>query len=108
MSLDETERAIQQLADTAAALTLDQRLRIAALLAQPSEPPLTAPAPEHREPQALVLTVEETAELLRIGRTTVYDLIKARELHSIMIGRLRRVRHCDVVNYLNGTGNRNG
>jgi excisionase family DNA binding protein len=40
---------------------------------------------------AIVLTVEEAAELLGCGRTTMYGLIKTGEIASIPIGRLRRV-----------------
>ncbi|MER6495729.1 helix-turn-helix domain-containing protein [Streptomyces griseorubiginosus] len=39
----------------------------------------------------VLLTVEEAARRLRIGRTTCYGLIRAGELESIDIGRLRRV-----------------
>ncbi|GIF00928.1 hypothetical protein Ari01nite_83920 [Paractinoplanes rishiriensis] len=38
---DDVERAITRLADDAVSLTLDQRLRIAALLAQPAQPEVT-------------------------------------------------------------------
>jgi excisionase family DNA binding protein len=39
----------------------------------------------------LVLTVEEAADRLRIGRTLMYALIAAGEVESVRIGRLRRV-----------------
>ena len=39
----------------------------------------------------LLLTAEEAAELLHIGRSKVYDLIRNGDLRSIKIGRLRRV-----------------
>lgn len=105
MRSDDVERAIQRLADGAASLTLDQRLRIAALLAQPAE--VHTAARESALPRAvpiesLVLTVEEAADLLKVGRTTVYDLIRTGRLSSIMIGRLRRIRHSDVLAYLDG------
>jgi excisionase family DNA binding protein len=101
------EQAIQSLAEAAGSLTLDQRLRIAALLARPAElaePPRPAPgsaASRPAAPESLVLTVEETADLLKVGRTTVYELIKAGRVNSVMIGRLRRIRYEDVVAYLN-------
>ncbi|MDQ3153224.1 MAG: helix-turn-helix domain-containing protein [Actinomycetota bacterium] len=41
------------------------------------------------EPQ--LLTAEEVAEVLGIGRTRVYELLYAGELRSVKIGRLRRV-----------------
>jgi excisionase family DNA binding protein len=37
--------------------------------------------------EAVVLTVEETAELLKVGRTTIYDLVKGGRLGSVMIYR---------------------
>ena len=39
----------------------------------------------------VLLTVEEAARRLRIGRTTCFALIRTGELESIPIGRLRRV-----------------
>jgi excisionase family DNA binding protein len=42
-------------------------------------------------PLRLVLTIEEAAERLGIGRTLMYALVSAREVESVRIGRLRRV-----------------
>jgi excisionase family DNA binding protein len=39
----------------------------------------------------IVLTVEEAAERLGIGRTLMYALVKSGEVESIAIGRLRRI-----------------
>ncbi|HEV2343587.1 MAG TPA: helix-turn-helix domain-containing protein [Actinocrinis sp.] len=39
----------------------------------------------------IMLTAEQTAAELNIGRTTVYALIKSGELRSLLIGRLRRI-----------------
>lgn len=39
----------------------------------------------------ILVTVEEAAEALRVGRTTVFHLIRTGELDSVRIGRLRRV-----------------
>ncbi|WP_432044375.1 helix-turn-helix domain-containing protein [Streptomyces asiaticus] len=38
-----------------------------------------------------LLTVPEVMARLKIGRSTVYDLIRSRRLGSITIGRARRV-----------------
>lgn len=38
-----------------------------------------------------LLTAEEVAEVLNIGRTRVFELIYSGQLRSIKIGRLRRV-----------------
>ncbi len=42
-------------------------------------------------PIRLVLTVEEAADRLGIGRTLMYALITSGEVESVRIGRLRRV-----------------
>jgi excisionase family DNA binding protein len=39
----------------------------------------------------MLLTVEEAARRLRIGRTLVYQLISSGELESVKVGRLRRI-----------------
>jgi excisionase family DNA binding protein len=39
----------------------------------------------------MVLTVEEAAERLGIGRTLMYALVKSGDVESIAIGRLRRI-----------------
>jgi len=39
----------------------------------------------------LLLTVEEAARRLKIGRTQMYSLITSGEVQSVTIGRLRRV-----------------
>ncbi|EFG65001.1 helix-turn-helix domain-containing protein [Streptomyces sp. SPB074] len=49
------------------------------------QPPPTADA------TLVLLTVEEAARRLRIGRTTCFALIRAGELESITINHLRRV-----------------
>ncbi|WP_053850798.1 excisionase family DNA-binding protein [Streptomyces sp. NRRL B-24085] len=42
-------------------------------------------------PAPVLLTVEEAAYCLRIGRTTCFALIRTGELESLMVGGLRRV-----------------
>jgi len=39
----------------------------------------------------MVLTVEEAAERLSVGRTLMYALVTSGEVESICIGRLRRI-----------------
>ena len=39
----------------------------------------------------LLLTVEDAAQRLSIGRTTMYSLISAGAIKSVTIGRLRRI-----------------
>ncbi|WP_412743472.1 helix-turn-helix domain-containing protein [Krasilnikovia sp. MM14-A1004] len=102
MDTDEVDRFIQRLARSASSLTLDQRLRLAALLAHPATPErvgeAAGPMPAQEHP--VVLTVEEAAEMLKVGRTTVYDLIRTGDLRSVMIGRLRRIPYTGVLAYL--------
>lgn len=46
---------------------------------------------DRARPFRLVLTVEEAADRLGIGRTLMYALVSAGEVESVRIGRLRRV-----------------
>jgi excisionase family DNA binding protein len=69
---------------------------LAALLAQLvealTEPDTTPAIPEPRPaPERVLLTVEEAAERLGIGRSLAFRLIRDGELESVQIGRLRRV-----------------
>ncbi len=41
--------------------------------------------------ERLLLTAEEVAEALHIGRTRVYELLAAGEITSVKIGHLRRI-----------------
>lgn len=50
-------------------------------------------------PERVLLTVEEAAQRLGIGRTTAYSLVRNGELDSVHIGRLRRVPKEAVDNY---------
>ncbi|MFZ3595875.1 excisionase family DNA-binding protein [Streptomyces sp. BH104] len=43
------------------------------------------------DPTLVLLTVEEAARRLGIGRTTCFKLVAMGELESVMVGRLRRV-----------------
>ncbi|MEU0143587.1 helix-turn-helix domain-containing protein [Streptomyces albidoflavus] len=55
-------------------------------------PHLHVAAPEAADdPTAILLTVEEAARRLRVGRTTCFALIRSGALESLTIGSLRRV-----------------
>ena len=56
-----------------------------------SQPEETEPEASPYDPTLALLTVEEAARQLRIGRTTCYALIRSGELESVVVGRLRRV-----------------
>jgi len=49
---------------------------------------------------ALLLTPEEAATALRVGRTTVYALMKAGELRAIHIGRSCRLSRAELERYV--------
>ena len=48
----------------------------------------------------LLLTPEEVANVLRIGRTTVYALMKSGELRPVHIGRSCRISQAEVERYV--------
>ena len=50
-----------------------------------------AEQPGDSQNDGVLLTVEEAARRLRLGRTLVYRLISSGELESVTVGRLRRV-----------------
>jgi excisionase family DNA binding protein len=49
---------------------------------------------------ALLLTPEEAARVLRVGRTTVYALMKAGDLRPIHIGRCCRLSRAELERYV--------
>jgi excisionase family DNA binding protein len=51
--------------------------------------------------ESLLLTPEEAARLLRIGRTTVYALMKAGDLRPVHIGRSCRLPRAELERYVN-------
>lgn len=48
----------------------------------------------------VVYTVEEAAQVLKISRWKVFDLIRTNQLHSIKIGGLRRIPHAALDEYI--------
>lgn len=48
----------------------------------------------------LLLTIEETAHLLGVNRSTVYDLIGCGDLPSVKIGRRRLVYRQSLINFI--------
>ena len=48
-------------------------------------------------PTRVLLTIEEAAEKLGVGRTLMCKLIRTGDVESVLIGRLRRI-HVDAVN----------
>ncbi|WP_018638621.1 helix-turn-helix domain-containing protein [Parafrankia elaeagni] len=50
-------------------------------------------------PTTVLLTVEQAAAQLTIGRTTLYALIRTGAITSVRIGKLRRLRPADLAAY---------
>ncbi len=50
----------------------------------------------------LLLRPEEAAKALGVGRSTVFELIRAGELRSVKIGKLRRIPSEAVRQYVEG------
>jgi excisionase family DNA binding protein len=51
----------------------------------------TLAVPTDDDPTLVLLTVEEAARRLRIGRTTCFNLVSSGALESVKVGHLRRV-----------------
>jgi len=66
---------------------------LAELISSPER--IEVPAPR-ASAERVLLTVEDAAERLNIGRTRMFALIKSGEIESVSIGRLRRI-HPDAV-----------
>ena len=50
---------------------------------------------------ALLLTVRQTAAILQLGVRTIWRLARDGDLPAVSIGRCRRWRRSDVVDYVN-------
>jgi excisionase family DNA binding protein len=60
----------------------------------------------HMEAQVpALITVEEAAYILGIGRTAAWKLVRKRELRSVKIGHSRRVVRESVYDYIECLGN---
>lgn len=57
--------------------------------------------PEAPSTPHVLLTVEEAAVLLGIGRTQMFALIRTRQVESVRIGRLRRIRTAALHDFAN-------
>ncbi len=58
--------------------------------------------------EKLLLTVDETAELLGIGRWKVFDLIRQDELVSVKLGGVRRVPRDAVYRFVEEISGKGG
>jgi excisionase family DNA binding protein len=48
----------------------------------------------------VVYTVEEAAQVLKISRWKIFDLIRTNQLRSVKIGGLRRIPHAAIDEYI--------
>jgi excisionase family DNA binding protein len=48
----------------------------------------------------VVYTVEEVAQVLKISRWKIFDLIRTNQLRSVKIGGLRRIPHAAIDDYI--------
>ena len=56
---------------------------------------------EKREPvKVVVYTVEEAAQVLKISRWKIFDLIRTNQLRSVKIGGLRRIPCTAIEEYI--------
>jgi excisionase family DNA binding protein len=58
------------------------------------------PLQERPAGDALLLTATEAARVLRVGRTTVYALMKSGELRPVHIGRSCRLSRAELERYV--------
>jgi excisionase family DNA binding protein len=65
---------------------------------------ITMTVTETIEAGRLLLRPEEVAQALGVGRTTVFELIRAGELRSVKIGKSRRISTEALHEYLAGLG----
>lgn len=86
----------------------DKVTEVAALIARLSELlagndlvriPEPRPEPSPKLPERVLLSPEEAANRLGIGRTTMYRLIRTGEIVSVQIGRLRRIAASEIDEY---------
>jgi len=56
--------------------------------------------PDAEANDRLLLTTEEAADALRVGRTTVYALIKEGQLRPVHIGRSCRITRAELERYV--------
>lgn len=76
-----------------------------ALASQQNEPP---EQPQSSSSERVLLTIEQAAEQLGIGRTLMYRLIRSGEVNSVRIGRLRRVPASAIHDYAEHLMNQQG
>ena len=54
---------------------------------------------------AELITIDELCELLMIGRTTVYNLLRSNEIKAFKIGKVRKISKVSVERYIKERSN---
>lgn len=74
----------------------------------PKPTPITTPTPTPTHVPRELYTIPETMRAMHVSRDTVYKLMDAGELPTVYIGRARRIRHADIVAYIDAHVDGNG
>lgn len=74
--------------------------RRSSLRQEPEKPPSRIPSREIPHTSELLLTVEQAARKLNIGKSLMYKLIWDGDVISIMVGRFRRVSVAELERYI--------
>lgn len=56
---------------------------------------------QERTPAKVLLTIDEAARAMSVGRTLLYELLMRNEIVSIKVGRVRRVPLAAIDAYIN-------
>jgi len=56
---------------------------------------------QNAAPVKVLLTIDEAAQALSIGRTLLYELLMRQQIASIKVGRVRRVPMAAIDDYIN-------
>ena len=55
---------------------------------------------DRRTPQKALYSVDETAAMLSLSRSVLYELIRSRRLRSVKEGRCRRISSAAIAEYI--------
>ena len=83
-------------------MTVNKDHHVRRIPRQPSDAP--EPVQHHETPLPLLLTVEQAARRLNIGRSTLYELLQSGRLKSVTVGRLRRVPTSALSEFIDSLG----
>jgi excisionase family DNA binding protein len=61
---------------------------------------LVSPEPQGSPPPQLLHNIEDAAQRVGVGRTTIYSLIRSGDLRTVSIGRRRLVAEADLRSFV--------